>query len=543
MDTFRFRLNCIDHYQAVPTELDPVLRRRPGQLQRHNAPLVPVIRVFGATETGQKVCAHIHGALPYLYIDYNGSLEQDKVKTFVRGLRASIDHALAATYRRNAYDTKTAYVGHITLVKGIPFYGYHVRYRFFLKVYLLNPAHMTRFADLLHQGAILNRIFQPYESHLQYLLQWMCDYNLYGCDYIDCAKVKFRGPVPNSGEIDAATHKWHDASIPDHLVAEEDQYPRQSHCSIEVDVCVQDILNRHELHPRPIHDKLFEQSDTLKSYEKYVPSMAGLWKDETIRRKKRLGLSDPSSSPFPPEVLVSMSADMRSTAKGGWVHEEDYRERLIQLVESESQHVPVADQATFLKPVEGGASIQTAVESVEDLYPGRIDTEMVFEDEDWLQPPVNHDLGPTGADGDMQIINGHPYDADTHDEIDMEDPELADQHSLDPLSLSEAQIQQQVEQESGLASEHTRGGGADNEDAPGMTDDMTHWRQLLRQKMIGGVRKRYSYLTIQTRLRFWIVLCRARRLKPGTKACNPLIDSCRREVPKLRISVWLPCRQ
>jgi DNA polymerase zeta len=78
MDTFRFRLNCIDHYQATPTELDPVLRRGTGPSQRQNAPQVPVIRVFGATETGQKVCAHVHGVLPYLYVEYNGSLDKNE---------------------------------------------------------------------------------------------------------------------------------------------------------------------------------------------------------------------------------------------------------------------------------------------------------------------------------------------------------------------------------------------------------------------------------------------------------------------------------
>jgi DNA polymerase zeta len=39
-----------------------------------------VIRVFGATETGQKVCAHIHGAFPYLYVEYTGSLIPDDGK-------------------------------------------------------------------------------------------------------------------------------------------------------------------------------------------------------------------------------------------------------------------------------------------------------------------------------------------------------------------------------------------------------------------------------------------------------------------------------
>jgi DNA polymerase zeta len=77
METFRFRLNCIDNYQAAPTDLDPLLRRNPGPAGRLGAPQVPVIRAFGATETGQKVCAHIHGALPYLYLEYHGGLAKD----------------------------------------------------------------------------------------------------------------------------------------------------------------------------------------------------------------------------------------------------------------------------------------------------------------------------------------------------------------------------------------------------------------------------------------------------------------------------------
>ena len=80
MDLFHVRLNCVDHYQATPTKFDPPLPigNGNGEAQQKVAPKVPVIRVFGATETGQKVCAHIHGAFPYLYIEYQGSLVPDE---------------------------------------------------------------------------------------------------------------------------------------------------------------------------------------------------------------------------------------------------------------------------------------------------------------------------------------------------------------------------------------------------------------------------------------------------------------------------------
>jgi DNA polymerase zeta len=73
-DLFRVRLNCIDHYQTAPTRYDPQLRNDIRPSQASKGPKVPVIRVFGSTETGQKVCAHIHGAFPYLFVEYPGNL-------------------------------------------------------------------------------------------------------------------------------------------------------------------------------------------------------------------------------------------------------------------------------------------------------------------------------------------------------------------------------------------------------------------------------------------------------------------------------------
>ncbi|KAI9701709.1 MAG: DNA polymerase zeta [Bogoriella megaspora] len=371
MDLFRVRLNCVDHYQATPSELDSIFGNATSASQRKNAPQVPVIRVFGATETGQKVCAHVHGALPYLYLEYDGSLEEDELNANIHSLRVSIDHALAISYRRNPYDGKATFVAHITLVKAVPFYGYNVGYRNFLKVYILNPLNMTRLADLLYQGAVLKRVLQPYESHLQYLLQWMCDYNLYGCAYIDCDKPMFRYPIPVYLELNSSSHKWHDRTIPNHMVSDPDHFPRQSHCSIEVDICVQDIVNRKGISPRPLHHDFVERLNIVSPEEKLVQSMAGLWRDETRRRKKKMGLKDPSSSPFPPEVLISMSADARNADKGGWIHEDEYRGLVGQLIDDERSKKDNTEVSfeNFVQPKSANKRLKTALESVEDLFP------------------------------------------------------------------------------------------------------------------------------------------------------------------------------
>lgn len=275
------------------------------------------------------------------------------------------------SYRRNAYDGKNVFVAHISLVKGTPFYGFHVGYKFYFKIYLLNPLNMTRLADLLREGAVMKMSLQPYESHMQYLAQWMCDYNLYGCAYIDCRKVKFRDPIPPYLDLDNDLQQWHDRTISSDLITDENVLPKQSHCPLEADVCAQDILNRQDVTHRPLHQDFAERLHPIPLDVKLVQSMAGLWKDETHRRKRKLGLLEPNSSPFPPEVMISMSADPRNSQPGGWIHEDEFRDKVAELVGEEfrGSNMRPLDFDTFVGHMPFEDSVKTALESVEDLYP------------------------------------------------------------------------------------------------------------------------------------------------------------------------------
>src|SRR5208282_717595 len=153
-----------------------------------------------------------HGIYPYCYVEYTGNLIPDEgkelppvskivanfdiVDSYIRKLHVNINFSMAVAYRRNPHDpTNNSYVARITLCKGVPFYGFHVGWQFYLKIYMLNPAYMQRLADLLRNGSIMGSM-QPYEVHIPYLLQFMADYGLYGCGWVECQTVTFRAPVP-----------------------------------------------------------------------------------------------------------------------------------------------------------------------------------------------------------------------------------------------------------------------------------------------------------------------------------------------------------
>ena len=171
--------------------------------------------------------------------------------------------------------------------------------------------------------------------------------------------------------MNSTTHRWHNRAIPSSLISDNETVPRQSHCTIEVDVCVQHIVNRLEVKSRPLHHDFVERTNPIAMDEKLVQSMAGLWRDETRRRKARMGETNPGSSPFPPEVMVSVSADPRNTQAGEWIHEKEYTEKVNLIVQDEKQTRDGRKIGfdRFVKNQNLGVQVKTSLESVEDLFP------------------------------------------------------------------------------------------------------------------------------------------------------------------------------
>ncbi|XP_063108437.1 DNA polymerase zeta catalytic subunit isoform X2 [Cavia porcellus] len=194
----------------------------------------------------------------------------------------SIDRALNVALGNPS--STAQHVFKVSLVSGMPFYGYHEKERHFMKIYLYNPAMVKRICELLQSGAIMNKFYQPHEAHIPYLLQLFIDYNLYGMNLINLAAVKFRKSRRKSDTLTAAGSpkdqlsgnslagtffRWEEDKIPSSLILEGVE--PQSTCELEVDAVAADILNRLD----------------IESQIGGNPGLQAIWEDEKQRRRNK----------------------------------------------------------------------------------------------------------------------------------------------------------------------------------------------------------------------------------------------------------------
>ncbi|KAK0142555.1 DNA polymerase zeta catalytic subunit [Merluccius polli] len=328
---FSVRIVCADYYLSSPVrDLDVCY----SQFRSSDVKKVPVVRIFGATPAGQKTCLHVHGVFPYIYVPYDGY--GPSADRHLRQVAFSIDRALNVAMGNPA--SSAQHVFKVTLVSGMPFYGYHANEKQYMKVYLYNPQMVKRVCELLCSGAVMNKVYQPHEGHIPFLLQVFIDYNLYGMNLLHIAALKFRtqrlrgqGGAPSCGPwrtpctsrlndsmLGASFQRWEPDNIPcslgpffagltpdllsplSSLVL--DGVQRQSTCELEADGVAADILNRLE----------------IESQIGRNPGLQAIWEDEKQRRREKnqpSQISTPrsqemgqSSSLSPEEALVDEEA-------------------------------------------------------------------------------------------------------------------------------------------------------------------------------------------------------------------------------------------
>ncbi|KAL9544595.1 hypothetical protein MBANPS3_007546 [Mucor bainieri] len=398
------RIVNLDHYMADPGPLD----RSYTPFSDKQLAKVPVLRIFGSTKLGQKVCLHIHQVFPYFFVPYDIPVEystdqeiQKDIFQFGKDLNEAMDLA-------RPQKEPNQHIAAIVLVKGVPFYGYHIGYRTYLKIYMTNPHEKHQMLEILQSGAIQNAFFQPHEAHVNFELQFFMDHNLYGMDWIHIEehnvspslKIQFRLPlldapkahysISQSSMTTTSTGSHHTLSPPFISLLQQQQQdqqeqqqkgvytaktiplglqsnavPKSSYCELELDITGMSIRNRHDLKERSIHTSLMRekhiQAETLQQHpeeeskKKLVLSLRSIWVDETNRRKSR-GIKDP----IPPVAQL----DEREPREP-WSAEPALRRLMETMMTGHPfDHESETQQPSLLMP-----KVMTVFEAIEALYP------------------------------------------------------------------------------------------------------------------------------------------------------------------------------
>jgi DNA polymerase zeta len=250
------------------------------------------------------------------------------VGRYIRSLTQTLNRAIAISLKRNPFESR--FVRAVILVKGVHFYGFHCSYSPFLKVIMADPGMVHRAATVLRSGAVMRQKIQPFETHLSFLLQFMCDFGLYGCDWLEFARYYVR---EGGAETNTKSTYSGPASNPNLTVlpgALPGQFTKSPHTkvsrmSLEIDIVSHQILNRNKLSQRHMHNTLAIPAPA-PSPDPLVQSVRELWDIERARRSA-IGLNPT------PELPVDGNASQRGSG-GQWEQEplfwEQFRSRMTQ---------------------------------------------------------------------------------------------------------------------------------------------------------------------------------------------------------------------
>lgn len=223
---------------------------------------------------------------------------------------------------------------------------------------------VNRTVTLLQSGTVMGTRFRVFESHLNFTLQFLSDFGLYGCGWINLGQAMRRG---RDDDEDANESQF-----------ELSPHHRQSRMGLELDAHAFHILNRHTLTARNYHHELKIPSPPMPN-EPFIPSVRELWEDERKRREAR-GLSSTPAMPVDPSAT--------SRGKGAdWVMEMRWWDSIRKKIEQERLDIQIDEP-----PGTWYRYTMSTFESVEALWEAEL---KVWRPERSDEPVVGKGVGTT----------------------------------------------------------------------------------------------------------------------------------------------------
>eukprot|EP00123_Amoebidium_parasiticum_P014505 comp22526_c0_seq1/m.34188 comp22526_c0_seq1/g.34188 ORF comp22526_c0_seq1/g.34188 comp22526_c0_seq1/m.34188 type:complete len:982 (-) comp22526_c0_seq1:1161-4106(-) len=176
-DRLAFQQLDMDHYIGQP------MANMPGA----KVGAVPIVRMYGVTDEGNSVLCHIHGFLPYFYVPAPRNFNPADCE-FIRGcLNRAVRDAEKNPEVVLAVDVK----------KKENIYGYRGANKIdFLCITTAQPKYINAVRRAVETGVDFGKYgtqaFQPYESNIEYVLRFMIDYDVLGCNWIELPAGQYR---------------------------------------------------------------------------------------------------------------------------------------------------------------------------------------------------------------------------------------------------------------------------------------------------------------------------------------------------------------
>lgn len=189
-DAIIFQQIDLDHYLGQPLE------GMPGAQEG----TVPIVRMYGVTDDGHSVLAHVHGFLPHFYVPApSDTFSDEDCATF----HSALDAAVRSDIRGGQGLAKAVLA--VEMERKSSMYNFHFNHKHpFLKVTMAQPKLLAPAKRLLEQGILVPpfglRGYTVYETNVEFEVRFMVDTGVVGCNWIECPPGKYhlRRPAPIS---------------------------------------------------------------------------------------------------------------------------------------------------------------------------------------------------------------------------------------------------------------------------------------------------------------------------------------------------------